>query len=154
DPGGYGGLTINRSISIVNDGGGEASILAYAGQPTGITINAPAAAIVNLRGLTVEGFNGSDTGIRFNTGKSLTITNCVVRFLTTTGIDFRPPASANLSVSNTVMADNGGSGTLIAPTGSNITVRAVFNRVESYNNGGSGILVNGFVATGGTINAV
>src|SRR5262249_42238364 len=58
DPGGYGGLTITKSISIVNDGGGEAGILAYTGQPVGITVNAPAGAFVNLRGLTVEGFNG------------------------------------------------------------------------------------------------
>src|SRR5262245_40162226 len=66
DPGGYGAVTIAKAISIVNDHGGEATILAYAGQPIGITVNAPAGANVNLRGLTVEGFNGSNTGIRFN----------------------------------------------------------------------------------------
>src|SRR5205807_9233365 len=102
------------SISIVNDGGGEASILAYTGQPVGITVNAPAGAFVNLRGLTIEGFNGSDRGILFNSGRSLTITHCVIRFLNA-GIVFRPTASSALSVSDTVVADNGFAGIFLLP---------------------------------------
>src|SRR5215218_10330016 len=39
DPGGYGTLTITKSISIVNDGVGEASMFVAGGQ-AGITINA------------------------------------------------------------------------------------------------------------------
>src|SRR5512144_3239990 len=55
DPGGYGGLTITKSISIVNDGVGEASIL-VSGGGTGITVNAPpVAGYVNLRGITIQG---------------------------------------------------------------------------------------------------
>src|SRR5947208_13498090 len=50
DPGGYGGLTITKSISIVNDGVGEASVL-VSGGAIGILIQAPAAAYVNLRGI-------------------------------------------------------------------------------------------------------
>ena len=38
DPGGYGSLNITKSISIVNDGVGEASIL-VSGGATGITVN-------------------------------------------------------------------------------------------------------------------
>src|SRR5215467_883770 len=38
DPGGYGSLTITKSISIVNDGIGEASVL-VSGGGTGITVN-------------------------------------------------------------------------------------------------------------------
>src|SRR6266849_621608 len=51
DPGDYGGLTITKSISINNDSVGEASIT-VSGGTTGITVNAPAAGYVNLRGLT------------------------------------------------------------------------------------------------------
>jgi hypothetical protein len=54
DPGGYGGLTITKSINIVNDGVGEASIL-VSGGGVGITINAGAAAYINLRGITIQG---------------------------------------------------------------------------------------------------
>ena len=38
DPGGYGGLIVNKSISIVNDGVGEASIL-VSGGGVGVTVN-------------------------------------------------------------------------------------------------------------------
>src|SRR5947209_15638971 len=54
DPGGYGSLTITKSISVVNDGVGEASIL-VSGGAVGITINAGAAAYINLRGITIQG---------------------------------------------------------------------------------------------------
>src|SRR5712692_4199912 len=54
DPGGYGPVTITKSISIVNDGVGEASIQVSQGL-TGITVNAPSAGYVNLRGITIQG---------------------------------------------------------------------------------------------------
>ena len=54
DAGGYGGVTINRAISIINDGVGEAGAL-VSGGATGITINAPATDAVSLRGLTIKG---------------------------------------------------------------------------------------------------
>src|SRR5947209_3522639 len=74
DPGDYGGLVITRSISINNDSGGEASI-SVSGGTTGIIVNAPnGAGYVNLRGLTIQGVGfGGGTGLRFNTGFSLTI---------------------------------------------------------------------------------
>src|SRR5437899_9637373 len=76
DPGDYGGLTITKSISINNDSGGEASIT-VSGNATGIIINAPAAGYVNLRGITIQGVGfGTTTGLLFNTGLFLTITNC------------------------------------------------------------------------------
>src|SRR5437870_3114707 len=80
DPGDYGPVTITKSISIVNDGVGEASII-VSGGATGIIINAPnGAGYVNLRGITIQGVGfGGGTGLVFNTGFSLTMENCVVR---------------------------------------------------------------------------
>src|SRR3989442_1762058 len=132
DPGDYGGFTITKSISIDNDSGGEASITVSGGL-TGIIVNAPAGGYVNLRGLTIQGVEfGGGTGLRFNTGFSLTITNCVIRNHTRDGIQFLPNASSNLSVSNTLVADNGGSGILVNPFGSG-NMLAAFNRVEAFN---------------------
>src|SRR3954454_24833163 len=54
DAGGYGALAITKSISVVNDGVGEASIL-VSGGGTGITVNAGAGGFVNLRGITIQG---------------------------------------------------------------------------------------------------
>src|SRR6266542_698440 len=128
DPGDYGGLTITRSISINNDSGGEASIT-VSGGTTGIIINAPAAGYVNLRGITIQGVGfGGGTGLRFNTGFTLTMENCAVRNHTGSGIQFLPNASSNLSVSNTSVADNGGDGIAVASGVG--TVKIALNKVE------------------------
>src|SRR2546426_8483651 len=117
DPGDYGGLTITKSISINNDSGGEASITVSGGL-TGIIVNAPAGGYVNLRGITIQGVEfGGGKGLVFNTGFSLTMTNCVIRNHTGNGIEFTPTGNSNLSVSNTLVADNGGSGIFVQPTG-------------------------------------
>jgi hypothetical protein len=151
DPGDYGGLVITRPISINNDSGGEASIT-VSGGTTGIIINAPSDAYVNLRGLTIQGVTfGTTTGLRFNTGLFLTMTSCVVRNHTGNGVEFFPTANGNLAMSNTVVADNGGDGIRVFPNGAG-TLKADFDRVEVYNNSHNGISVNGSSSTG-TINA-
>jgi hypothetical protein len=152
DPGDYGGLTITKSISINNDSGGEASIT-VSGGTTGIIVNAPVGGYVNLRGITIQGVEfGGGTGLVFNSGFSLTMTNCVVRNHTGEGIVFQPTGgNSNLSVSNTLVADNGGAGIFVKPTGS-VTVKVALNRVEAYNNSKTGIVVTGEFSTG-TVNA-
>jgi len=110
-PGDYGPLTITKSISLVNDGGGAASII-VSGGGTGITVNAsPGGGYVNLRGLTIQGVGfGGSTGITFNSGFALTIENCLVRNHTGNGIEVLPSASTHVAVANTLVGDNGGSG--------------------------------------------
>jgi len=109
DPGGYGPLTITKSISIVNDGVGEASIQ-VSGGGTGIIVNAPnGGGYVNLRGITIQGVGfGGGTGLTFNTGFTLTMTNCVVRNHTGNGIELLPNATSHIAISNTLATDNGG----------------------------------------------
>jgi len=134
----------------VNPGGFEAGIVVPSGG-NGIVIAAGVNDAVSLRGLTIEGAGIGSTGIQFNTGKSLTIANCIIRHLTTNGISFFPNTSSNLAVSNTVAADNGLHGIYVLPGGSG-TVTAVFNRVEANNNAAAGIHVDGSISTG-TVNA-
>src|SRR5882724_5076671 len=69
---GYGTLTINKAISIVNPGAFEAGISVPAGG-IGIVINAGANDDISLRGLTFEGGGTGQAGIKFNTGRTLTI---------------------------------------------------------------------------------
>ena len=109
-------MNISKTISIINDGVGEAGAL-VSGGATGITINAGANDAVTLRGLTIKGlvgFGGSG-GIVFNSGASLTIENCVIRNMTGAspmglGIQFLANATSNFAVSNTQVTDteNGG----------------------------------------------
>ena len=63
DPADYGTVTIDKSISIVNNGVGSAGILVPP-LGTGITINAGAADVIYLRGLFIEGGGVGSHGIR------------------------------------------------------------------------------------------
>ena len=151
DPAGYGALTITKAISIVNDGVGTAGVIVPSAG-TGITITAGSSDAVSLRGLSIEGGGVGQYGIVFNSGQSLTVENCVIRHVTSSGINFvSTTATSALTVSNSLVADNGINGILLGPTGS---ATAVFNRVEVNNNGEHGILVDGeFSAGTNTINA-
>jgi Right handed beta helix region len=152
DPGSYGNVTITKSISIVNDGVGEAGIV-VSGNAMGIIVDGGAATSVNLRGLTVQGvpLDGS-LGVQFRAGRSLTITNCVFRNHTGIGIDFIPNGSgaSSLAVSNTLVADNGNQGIFIGSV-ANATVQAVIDRVRMVNNSQNGLAVSGGFSTGGAI---
>src|SRR5262249_51217036 len=87
-PGDYGGsgsprLNIAKSITISNDGAGEASILADGafgvGGQIGININAGAGDVVSLRGLIIDGQGTGGAGILFLRGSALHVQNCIVR---------------------------------------------------------------------------
>jgi len=140
DPAGYGAVTITKSISIVNDGVGSAGVLVPPGG-TGITINAGVNDRINLRGLIIVGAGTSSTGIHFVSGKSLTIGKCIVRNLANSGIVISPRTPnvfSDVVVTDTILADTGGHGIYIQPSG-NVGVTAVFNRVEAYSNAQDGI---------------
>ncbi|MEA2905067.1 MAG: hypothetical protein QOI12_2454 [Alphaproteobacteria bacterium] len=141
DPAGYGVVTITKSISIVNDGVGSAGILVPANQ-VGVNIDADDA-VVNLRGLIIEGSGIGDDGILFGRGKSLTVENCVVRNLNGNGLSLIPSVSGSLksiAVTNSDVANNGAYGIVVQPSGSG-TLKAVFNRVAVYSNGFAGLLI-------------
>jgi Right handed beta helix region len=170
DPGGYGAVTISKAISIINDGVGEAGVLVSGGL-NGITIAAGGSDTVSLRGLTIKGIGfGGGNGIRFNTGKSLMVENCIIRTLDGTGVGngilFQPSASSslvvtgavvtdnsflgiavrpsagtiNLAVSNSLFVNNFAAGILVQPSGAP-TIKATFSGVEAYNHFGSGITI-------------
>ena len=48
-----------------------------------------------------------------------------------------------LAMSNTLVADNGGNGIVIRPTGTDKSVSAVLNHVETYQNSGAGVVADG-----------
>src|SRR5262249_40947929 len=82
DPAGYGALTINKSISI--QGHGFAGIAVASG--AGITINGTSTDVINVTGVLIEGGGAGTLGIRFNSGKSLTVEGCIVRNHASDGI--------------------------------------------------------------------
>ncbi|MFL6846260.1 MAG: hypothetical protein ACJ8ER_15430 [Allosphingosinicella sp.] len=152
DPGGFGAVTITKSLVIdchYTEGG------ALAGG-NGITVNdsasgTPNTAVVTLRGLDIFGVNPPSNGIRFISGASLNVEDCVIRRFNVSGsygISFQPAGAARLYVSNTTVSDNGlagaatGGGILINPTGAAGSAQAELVHVRVINNAGlSGVRV-------------
>lgn len=160
DPGGFGAVTITKSITIDGDGT-FASILAAG--TNGIIINAGVNDVVNIRNISINGIGTGLNGIRFLAGKSLTVTNCEIFGFTQNGIDVNKTAAGELYVKDSRIAsctlngikvtttitpvlgtientqiDRCGSAGLRAERGSRLTVnRCVFT------NNPTGILING-----------
>ncbi|MDH7972806.1 hypothetical protein QH494_11475 [Sphingomonas sp. AR_OL41] len=129
DPGGFGGVTITKSITLDcgSGPGGQVGSILVAGT-NGITINAANVNVV-VRNVTIDGIQGAGTpglvGIRFLQGNSLTIEHVSINGFgnggantTTSGISFEPSvAGANLVVRNVDIFNNLQNGIGIKPTG-------------------------------------
>jgi hypothetical protein len=152
DPAGYGALTINKAISIVNDGVGTAGVMVPSAG-VGITINAGTNDAVSLRGLTIDGGGvANTTGIQFNSGKFLAIDNCVVRHVANDGIGIFPTNAAGFSIINTVTSDNGAQGIYIAPKNLG-SAQGAITGVVAHNNF-DGIALDAQNTTGTTASSV
>jgi hypothetical protein len=148
DAAGYGAVTINKAISIIDDGVGEAGVVAAAGNA--ITVNAGVNDKVVLRGLTIDGQGSGGEGIIFNSGKTLEIINCVVRNFTSSGIDIATTAATTFFITDTIVSDNGANGIAVEPAGAG-TAEGHIERTVAVNNN-NGILVLGSNTTGATVN--
>ncbi|HEX4694079.1 hypothetical protein [Sphingomonas sp.] len=161
DAGGFGAVTINKSITILCDET-EAGVLVSG--TNGIVINDGGAgtAQVTLSGLDLEGlgFTTSGSGIRgvwFISGASLVVRNSTIRNFRDatngTGIAFTPSTTAKLLVDNVSVTGNGngtaGGGIVIQPTGSGSS-KATITNSRIFNNGGTGVLTSAVGLTAGT----
>lgn len=151
DSAGYGALVISKAITIIGDGT-IAGVLAPPGG-VAIDINAGASDAVILRGLTVEGQGSGINGIRFNSGASITIANCVVQNFVGSGLTdgigilLQPSTgTTSISVSNTTVSYNGFAGIAVRPTGSG-SADARIDKVVA-NNSVRGVVINATVTTG------
>jgi hypothetical protein len=113
DPGGFGPVTITKSITI--NGDGTLAGITAAGT-TGIVVNAGANDKVVLRNLSINGAGTGVSGIQFLTGKQLHVDNVTIQGFTNRGIDVSVTPSSftsNLYVNNTKITDT--------PTGIRVT---------------------------------
>src|SRR5436190_20916799 len=78
DPGGFGGVTITKALSIVCEYT-EGGVLTAGAGVNGIVVNAGVNDNVYLRGLDLHGAGSAQNGIRFIAGPSLTIEDSVIR---------------------------------------------------------------------------
>jgi hypothetical protein len=154
DPGGFGGVTITKSLSIVcqyTEGG----VLSAGAGVNGIVVNATATSVVYLRGLDLHGAGSAQNGIRFIAGASLTIEDCIIRSYNASnglGISFQPSGSSQLVINNTSVSNNGtagtGGGILIQPTGASGSARVTINNSNFSSNTGFGVKVDSTGNTG------
>lgn len=106
DPGGFGGVTITKAITI-SSVGFEAGVIS-----TGIVVNAPAGADVQLKGLDIDGVGVAANGINILSASNVTVERCSIHHFTTNGINLNGPVNARLVVRDSFISGN--------PTGVNI----------------------------------
>jgi hypothetical protein len=145
DPGGFGAVTITKSITL--DGGGTFASILGAGT-TGIIINlnnpADTAKTVKIRNLSINGVNGGTSpgfnGIRVQGEANLFVEGCTIFGFNSVGIDFEPSlgTQSQLWVTNTILTSNGTGGVLIKPA-AGVAARATLDKVRMEKNQTAGL---------------
>jgi hypothetical protein len=147
DPGGFGQVTITKSITIDGGTSGNGAITA-AGQ-TGIIINAGDTGIVILRHLLINGVGTGINGIRILSAKAVYIEDCHIYGFqgssATTGrgiSDERTTANGTLFILNTAVERNEQTNIFISPSATGVV--AVLDNVKLLDsNANSGLSVRG-----------
>jgi hypothetical protein len=161
DPGGFGGLTITKSITIDGGGGQTGSVLV--GNTVGITVAAAATDVVILRRVEFQGVlgNGSGSagppgtiGINFISGAVLNVDQCAIIGFKTAGISATTSGTSQLYVTNTYIT-NTPTGISLAPSGA---LTGVINNTSIFNVSASVIASSGsggpnFVITNSSISS-
>jgi parallel beta helix pectate lyase-like protein len=137
DPGGFGAVTITKSITIRSDHV-EAGVLVSG--TNGIIVNVPAASDrVLLEGLDIEGLGTGVNGVQIVGSGTTTIVNCAIRHFTGNGVNLVGTTGARAVILDTIITNNAG-GFNIAGAGG-VQNTGVSLRSEYDNNPGFGIQV-------------
>jgi hypothetical protein len=156
DPAGYGPITISQGITIEGQGW---SYIAPPPGGNGITINAVSGNVA-IHGVSINGvgITGPTNGIVFNSGDSLTVTNCTLQnFIrngstndTGNGILMQPTSGTlAFTITNTTAVNNGFIGINYYLRGGSPNAYGVIDYVTADANY-DGMNVNTFVSSGGT----
>lgn len=134
DPGGFGGITITKSITL--DGGeGQVGSVLVSGT-NGITVSAGGSDIVTLRNLTINGIAAGTNGIQVNSVGMLHIEHCTIKRFLQNGINIQLNSGGSVDVQDTISTDNIGSGIRVSGSGSNIAGATINRSRFADNNNG------------------
>jgi Right handed beta helix region len=144
DPGGYGAVTITKSITLNGTpGAGYGSIL-NSGGVAGVTINVTDPAdirkTVRLNWLDINGASTGLHGVRILAGSVVSVDYCNIDGDTGNGILDARTTGGKLFVTNTNIRNTAGSGIQVATAGTAINVS--IDNVRSENSGVAGLTVN------------
>ena len=129
DPGGFGAVTITKSITI--DGSEQIAGILAAGT-TGVIINA-AAGIVKLRGLEITGVLTGIDGIRILAASEVTIENCRIHSFTNDGIKVaNTTGTTNVAIRGADIS-NSLRGVEVIPTAGSVALVSIFDSAISTN---------------------
>jgi hypothetical protein len=125
DPGGFGVITITKSLTI--DCTGTIGGILSAGSPGAATVNAAATDKVVLRGLQIDGAGTGTNGVRFLAGREVTIENVSIVGITGTGVDVTVSAAGGIGIlnMNNVTITRAAKGVRLAPTGGAFAVASI-----------------------------
>ncbi|HEV7904573.1 MAG TPA: right-handed parallel beta-helix repeat-containing protein, partial [Pyrinomonadaceae bacterium] len=147
DPGGFGTLTITKSITVNGGGAGQGygsvlSALAPQGFLINITDVNDIRKTVRLNWLDINGASTGTDGVRFIAGSALHIENTNIDGLVGDGVDFNLSTATNaeLYMKNVSIRNCVGNGVIIQASNASGHVDAVLDSVMT-NNGGDGIEV-------------
>jgi hypothetical protein len=149
DPGGFGGVTIIKSISIVCDHT-EGGILSAGAGVNGVVINLPSASdVVFLSGLDFNGAGSAQNGIRVVSGGVVHLQNSLIRNYRASnglGMSIQPAGLLHLTIVNSTITDNGtgttGGGIRIQPTGAGGAAQVTLRDVRVQNNAQDNFIVD------------
>jgi len=136
DPGGFGAVTITKSITL--DGGGFLASVLVSGT-NGIVVSS-ATAIVHLRNLSIQGLTTGINGIEVPAVSQLHVERCVIASFSNAAINFHP-SSGSLFVSDTTIMNNGNGGIVVA------TGRAMIENLHANANGSAVAVTGNAIAT-------
>ena len=101
DPGGFGAVTITKSITIDGSGGSIAGVLTNG--TNGITVSAGANDVVTLRHLDIDGLTAAGSGIKINTAGEVNIEDCVIYEFGGKGIEIANTSGCRVNIINTIV---------------------------------------------------
>jgi hypothetical protein len=129
DPGGFGAVTITKSITINGGGAGQGYGSILASLVNGVIVNITDAAdvrkTVRLDWLNINGASTGINGIRFIAGNALFVENTLIDGFTTHGIDMNTTGNPQLHVKNSTIRNCVGSGISTIASAANSTSIAI-----------------------------
>jgi len=145
DPGGYGAVTITKSITI--DGGGTFASILSAGT-TGVIINAGPDGVVTLRRLNINGAGTGINGIKIVAAKKVVIEDCVLANFMLNGIEINT-ASACTVILNNVTIHNGVNAVNMTNAGGTVIIDGC--KLQSFSNAGVNLVSGQATVSGSNI---
>jgi hypothetical protein len=144
DPGGFGAVTLTKSITLADEGTGVAGSQVSGTNAIVVNCTTDPNCVVVIRGLVVDGTGTGLNGVNFLAGKTLILENMTIRGFSSSsagfGVMFQPNASQsyNLMIENCTISTSGtgsvgsgiGAGVEVAPRGGVANVNVVLDHVR------------------------